>query len=89
MAIQYADFLSASNIYNEVMKEIGQNKKFEELPNRNIYNRILKNCNKLILQRFSDFGKQEIIRYYIEKILLPIYKNNRKKQKKFSALSNS
>jgi len=76
MAIQYADLLSASNIYNEVMKEINQNKSFEELSKRSFYNKILKNCNKLIMERFQDYRKQEIIRNYIEKILLPIYKNN-------------
>ena len=76
MEIHYAEFLSASNIYNEVINEIQKTKSLDELPKRSLYNRILKNCNRIITERFPDFSKQEEIRYCIEKILLPIHKNN-------------
>ena len=75
MEIHYAEFLSASNIYNEVIKEIQKTKSIDELPRRNLYNKILKNCNRIIVERFSDYNKQEEIRDCIEKILLPIFKN--------------
>ncbi|OGU55739.1 MAG: hypothetical protein A2V66_11780 [Ignavibacteria bacterium RBG_13_36_8] len=76
MAIQYAEFLSASNILREVMKEIKHNTPSEELSKKSLNNRILKKCYKLTLERYSDFKKQELIKDYITNILLPIYRIN-------------
>lgn len=87
MGIKYADFLSASNIYNEVLREIQIEQKTTDQPARSIYNKILKNCNRLIVERFTDPEKQNIIRFYIAKILLPIYKNDIKQNKSSVALS--
>lgn len=82
MGIKYADFLSASNIYNEVLKEIQIEQKETEQPARSIYNKILKNCNRLIVERFADPERQDRIRLYIAKILLPIYKIDNKQNHK-------